>query len=270
MITDEEFEQFSELRRQQAREREYRLLKRWHELLDSILPGGRSPDEVENVRDFSRNEPILVFERLLGDDADGSRPLPDETVARLWDIGYEMGFDQHELMDDETLAAARPERRTRPGPPWNLFGGGHGPGRAIPGKREFPSRWSDETTLRHTMDVAQHPSGAVQLPNRDFRAWGERDGVLLSVLLSPIGEVLTSYPVSGEGVVQHPVHRLAEGLMPLLRNLLESVAAPSAGEPRCSMDELLAVGEWPHLILSLEALGADERTVAELRELAGL
>jgi len=124
--------------------------------------------------------------------------------------------------------------------------------------------------LQHTMDVAQHPSGAVQLPNRDFRAWGERDGVLLSVLLSPIGEVLTSYPVSGEGVVQHPVHQRAEGLMALLGNLLASVTAPSAEEPRRSMDELLAVGEWPHLILSLEALGTEERTVAELRELAGL
>jgi len=270
MITDEEFEQYGELRRQQAREREYRLLKRWGDLLDSILPGGRAPDEVEHVRNLADNEPVLVFESLLGDDADGSCPLPDETVARLWDIGYEMGFEPHELMNDETLAAARPERRTRPGPPWNLFGGGHGPGRAIPGKREFPSRWSDETTLRHIMDVAQHPSGAVQLPNRDFRAWGERDGVLLSVLLSPIGEVLTSYPVSGAGVVQHPVHERAEGLMPLLRNLLESVAAPSAEEPRCSMDELLAVGEWPHLILSMEALGADEPTIVELRELAGL
>jgi hypothetical protein len=270
MITDAEMEQFRELRRQQERDREYRLLRRWHDLLDSILPSGRTPEEVESFLHMARNEPVVAFASLLHADALGSAPLPDETVAQLWDVGYEMEFEPHELLSDEVLAAARPERRTRPGPPWNLFGGGHGPGRAIPGKREFPSRWSDETTLRHTMDVAQHPSGAVQLPNRDFRAWGERDGVLLSVLLSPIGEVLTSYPVSGEGVVQHPVHRLAEGLMPLLRNLLESVTAPSAGEPRCSMDELLAVGEWPHLILSLEALGADERTVAELRELAGL
>lgn len=270
MITDAEMEQFDELRRQQQCDRENRLDRRWEDLLNSILPSRNTPEEVESFMHLARNEPVIAFSDLLSADALGSDPLPDETVAQLWEVGYEMGFEQHELLSDKVLAAARPERRTRPGPPWNLFGGGHGPGQAIPGKRAFPSRWSDETTLRHTMDVAQHPSGAVQLPNRDFRAWGERDGVLLSVLLSPLGEVLTSYPVSGEGVVQHPVHQLAEGLMPLLRNLVDSVTARSADEPRCSMDELLAVGEWPHLILSLEALGADERTIPELRELAGL
>nr|MDQ3611876.1 hypothetical protein [Actinomycetota bacterium] len=240
MMTDEEVEQFRKLRRQQERDRESRLWKRWDDLLDRILPAGRTPDSVATLRSLAANDPVLALERLLYADAVGSHPLSDETVAELWDIGYEMEYEPHELMDDKTLAAARPERRTRPRPPWNLCGGGHGPGRSVPGKREFPLRWSDETTLRHTMDVAQHPSGAVQLPNRDFRAWGERDGVLLSVLLSSTGEVLTSYPVSGEGVVQHPVHELAEGPMPLLRNMIEHVTTPSAEEPRRSMDELLA------------------------------
>lgn len=268
MVTPAEIEEFQEFCRQKDRDRERRLHERWENLVDRIHREFW-PDR-EHVQVSAANEPVLFFEELLYGDADGSLPLPDETVAELWDVGYLMGFTAQELLSDEDLAAARPERRTRPGPPWNLLGGGHGPGRAVPGKRQFPSRWSDETTLRHTMDVAQHPSGAVQLPHRDFRAWGERDGVLLSVLLSPTGEVLTSYPVSGEGVVQHPAHELAGWLMMSLQNMIDSVTPPSAEEPRFSLDELMAVGEWPHLIRALEILGAEEARLAELRELAGL
>lgn len=268
MVTAAEVEEFREFCRQKERDRERRLDERWHALVDHIHRE-YWPDR-EYVQVSAANEPVLFFEALLGEDADGSLPLPDETVAELWDVGYQMGFKAHELLSDEDLAAARPERRTRPAPPWNLLGGGHGPDRAVPGKRQFPSRWSDETTLRHTMDVAQHPSGAVQLPHRDFRAWGERDGVLLSVLISPTGEVLTSYPVSGEGVVQHPVHELAGWLIMSLQNMIDSVTSPSAEEPRFSLDELMAVGEWPHLILALEILGAKETSLAAVRELAGL
>lgn len=251
-------------------EDEYPLHTELTRILEGVTPS-LSAKDAKYFWETLGNHDGLLISNLLYDDTLGDNPLPDELVARLWELGFAMGYDADFLVEDDTLAKARPERRVRPTlPRLPLAGGGHGPGRAIPGKREFPQRWDDDTTMQHTMDVSMQPSGAVPLPHGGFRAWGERDGVLLAVLVSSEGELLTSYPVSGEGVQQNDVDGQATPPLDVLQGLLDRIVADSADEPRRSLDELMAVGEWPHVILALEALGADERTVADLRPLAGL
>ena len=112
------------------------------------------------------------------------------------------------------------------------------------------------------MEVARSPEGARKLPTGDWRAWGTRGGVRLSVLLDGDGQVLTSYPVDGPGVVQNPLDSWRTE--PVAR--LQAVLAATAPEDE-ALSELLAVGEWPHVVRSLQALGVE---LDELAQLAGL
>ncbi|MEP0873680.1 DUF4114 domain-containing protein [Trichocoleus desertorum AS-A10] len=87
-------------------------------------------------------------------------------------------------------------------------GGGHGPGRNISGKSEFPSRWSDEQSVNNIYDVLKDPlstwrqqtgsPGAKYTRNGDPVRWtveGHRDGIDIRVVVEPDGEgIITAYP----------------------------------------------------------------------------
>jgi hypothetical protein len=215
------------------------------------------------------NEPEIAIRILLYRDAIAEAALPDAVVERLWQIGYELGADAELLMPRSTLADARPGRRTRPPEPvrYPLKGGGHGPGRGIPGKTEFPARWSDADTTEAFMSVATEPGGAVQQPDGTFRAWGVRDGVDLRVIVTELGHVQSAYPVAGEGVVTNPLDDLRRPYVERLQALAD--AAPLNNDARAGVAELMAVGEWDQVVLHLRAVMASEELDA-LAASAGL
>ena len=245
-----------------------------------IAEARSTPDWLaESLRSDVYNEPGEAVGWLLGSYISGSWDLSQDDVDRLWALGRWAGYRHEQLVGDGVLARAAPGRGIRPPEPPGLTplleGGGHGPGRAKPGKREFPATWTDDDTIRRTMDIARHPSLTVKLPSGDFRAAGERDGVQMSVLVAPTGHVLTSYPVSGDAVVQNPLDQERAPHIERLQSLLDELVPPSEQEPRRSLDELMAVGEWPHVIASLRALDVpvtDEQREALSRfaQLAGL
>lgn len=80
-------------------------------------------------------------------------------------------------------------------------GGGHGPGRGIPGKSEFPSRWSDRQVIRYISDIIKDPrSRWTRQPGNPPIRWrieGTRDGVNIRVIVEPQGEgVITAFPTN--------------------------------------------------------------------------
>jgi len=89
-------------------------------------------------------------------------------------------------------------------------GGGHGPGRGISGKTEYPSDWSDEDVIRRTLDVATHPDSTwtIQKGNADtgytkkgelarWKVEGTREGIDMRVGVEPAGKgIITSFPTN--------------------------------------------------------------------------
>lgn len=239
-------------------------LARWDRLVEGLRGGRPGLDDawLDEVHEQGVQEPMLGVGNLLGGHEQGFFDLTPEEEDELWELAAEEELSDDEVMNSWVRARSvrdRPVRRVRAKRP--LRGGGHGSGRGLPGKSEFPSSWSDDETIARTMDVARHPSGAVELPSGDFRAEGERGRVLLAVLVSPEGDVLTSYPVRGDGVVQNPLSPEQEPLVQRLRALVEQVPP---GAARDALEELLDVGEWPHVLASLRALGADPRELDAL------
>ena len=87
-------------------------------------------------------------------------------------------------------------------------GGGHGHGRGIPGKSEFPEGWSDDDILASIEDVTSNPSskweqltgkpGATHTRKGEPVRWsaeGTRNGLKIRVIVEPDGEgVISAYP----------------------------------------------------------------------------
>lgn len=219
---------------------------------------------------------------LLREHVLGAWDLEPDEVAHLWFIGRAMGGRREELLSDEDLRDAAPGRGHRPADPpgrWVqsvlLSGGAHGSGRGAPGKSEFPEQWDDDDTMALCLDVAQRPAAAVALPSGDFRASGEREGVQLGVVVSPDGELLTAYPVRGDGVVHNPLEEAQRPAVAVLGALLDELGLQPGEEPRISFDELITAGEWPHVITSLLAMEVEwshqQRVdLAELAEVSDL
>lgn len=246
-------------------------LERWHRLLDGLRD--RLPeDELEDSRYAGTQEPFYGIGGVLGGHEQGMWDLTPEEEDELWELASLMQCRDDELMNDDVRAASirsRPIRKVRDRFP--LRGGGHGARTGLPGKRVFPARWSDDTAIEHTMDVARAPDSAVRLPTGEWLAHGERNGVRLAVIVDPDGDVLTAYPVHGPGVMQNPVDALSVGAIDRLRGLMDAVL-PAEHEARPALDELHAVGEWPYVIAALRTLDLDmsNEQRAELIELAGL
>jgi hypothetical protein len=250
------------------------LLRRW----DALLAGLRdrlSAEELAEIDEEAAHDASLGIATLLGGHEKGLHELTPGEEAELWDLAAEWECRDQDVMNDDVRAASvrnRPVPMVRPKHP--LRGGGHGARSGKPGKHAFPGRWSDDEAVAHAMDVARAPSDAVQLPTGEFVAHGERDGVLLGVVVSPAGEVLTGYPVHGPGVKQQPMDEHRGPAAQRLRDLLQAVL-PKDHELRALLDELQEVGEWPYVVATLRtldlALTDEQRTeLAQLAYLADL
>jgi hypothetical protein len=85
-------------------------------------------------------------------------------------------------------------------------GGGHGPGRGISGKSEFPATLSDDEIIvgieAIANDPVSYPGGAIpSMPGR-FKIRGLIKGITTTVIVDPhAGEVITAWP---EGVSRNP------------------------------------------------------------------
>jgi hypothetical protein len=85
-------------------------------------------------------------------------------------------------------------------------GGGHGPGRGISGKSEFPSALTDQEIITGieviANDPASYPGGAIPTSAGRFRIAGSIQGVRTVVVVEPsANEVITAWP---EGVPRNP------------------------------------------------------------------
>ncbi len=89
-------------------------------------------------------------------------------------------------------------------------GGGHGPGRGISGKSEFPAAWSDEQTINYISEVLKDPNsiwfqqngtpGAKYTKKGKPIIWqidGTRNGVRIRVIVEPDGRgLITAFPTN--------------------------------------------------------------------------
>ncbi|MGV9295509.1 EndoU domain-containing protein [Amycolatopsis sp. NPDC003676] len=133
-------------------------------------------------------------------------------------------------------------------------GGGHRPGRGLPGKTEFPVRWSEEQIFDFVEDIARHPldSQVVELPDGTFHLWDLRDGVQFGVVLDADGEILAAFPEWGPGVMKNPTdvegaaapgrpwREFFGGLETLVEAVLDRVEPWSY-----SVRRFFHAGEWP-------------------------
>src|SRR5213594_2729743 len=81
-------------------------------------------------------------------------------------------------------------------------GGGHGPGRGISGKSEFPATFSDDEIIMGiealANDPGSYPAGRIPTGTGRFKLTGNFKGVKTTVIAEPAaGEVITAWP---EGV----------------------------------------------------------------------
>lgn len=80
-------------------------------------------------------------------------------------------------------------------------GGGHGAGRGIPGKSEFPARWTDRQVIRYISDIIKDPNSRwIKQPGRPPNRWrieGTRDGINIRIIVEPQGQgVITAFPTN--------------------------------------------------------------------------
>lgn len=89
-------------------------------------------------------------------------------------------------------------------------GGGHGSGRGISGKSEFPASWSDEQIINYISEVIQDPNSKwVQETGKPgakytsagkpvrWRIEGTRDSVNIMVIVEPDGRgIITAFPTN--------------------------------------------------------------------------
>jgi hypothetical protein len=88
----------------------------------------------------------------------------------------------------------------------HAYGGGEpstAPNGRFRPKSEFPPEWSDERILTNASDVATDPAAYASANNPNNPAsganrvfFGIRDGVLMQVVVSPTGRIVTAYPVN--------------------------------------------------------------------------
>jgi hypothetical protein len=85
-------------------------------------------------------------------------------------------------------------------------GGGHGPGRGISGKSEFPTSLTDDEIIAGVElianDPASYPGGVIPTNPGHFKIAGQIKGVKTTVIVDPAaGAVITAWP---EGVPRNP------------------------------------------------------------------
>lgn len=78
-------------------------------------------------------------------------------------------------------------------------GGGHGAGRGIPGKSEFPSGWSDDRVIHEISDIATDPTRIGSSPNRVGYVTTTRsaNGIDIKVVYDTVNKrIVTGYPTN--------------------------------------------------------------------------
>lgn len=85
-------------------------------------------------------------------------------------------------------------------------GGGHGPGRMIPGKSEFPTTLTDDEIIMGVEAIANdptsYPGGVIPQTVGRFKIGGDIKGTRTIVIVNPTAaEVITAWP---EGVPRNP------------------------------------------------------------------
>jgi hypothetical protein len=111
------------------------------------------------------------------------------------------------------VVGAHPEPGTIAAPPGRqihiLYGddegmGGHIYDSGMPGKTVFPEDWDEQKIISEIEDVANHPDGIpAEQSNGSYVVTGTRDGVDISVIVKPDGEIATAYPTGGQGVARN-------------------------------------------------------------------
>lgn len=76
-------------------------------------------------------------------------------------------------------------------------GGGHGAGRGISGKSEFPRGWSDNKVIDAISDIATDPNASRSI-GRGGRTVveGVRGGINIRVIVGKDGEIVTGFPTN--------------------------------------------------------------------------
>ena len=85
-------------------------------------------------------------------------------------------------------------------------GGGHGPGRRISGKSEFPATLTDDEIIAGiealANDPANYPGGSIPATPGRYKISGSIKGVKTTVIVAPAtNEVITGWP---EGIPRNP------------------------------------------------------------------
>jgi hypothetical protein len=140
---------------------------------------------------------------------EGDRGIPgDEDRRPKGGRPERSGWDAVDADSRPALDALRmtPERKTHilDG---DAYGGGHRHGTGRPGKTEFPASWDDEKIVGTILDAAKRPDSppVYQHWNDRWLGAGTRDGVEVSVIVLPSGEVWTAWPEEGgPGVIRNP------------------------------------------------------------------
>lgn len=158
------------------------------------------------TRVLSTEARILNTEsKLVGTEA---RTLSSEVRAEEGVL--QQGIVQKGGGNRQYVDLASPERRVHILDGDGPNSGGHGPGRGISGKSEFPADWTDDQVMHNISDVATDPNASwVQQTGRvgekftnagdpvRFRVEGVRDGVKIRAIVEPYegGEgIVTGFP----------------------------------------------------------------------------
>jgi len=170
-----------------------------------------SGDDLERITDSRERPP-----KHGPSHADGAGPGPEIVETRTRAEYYHAlraAVDQPRSAWDDIAAATRPpldalrvpvERATHilDG---DATGGGHRPGTGAPGKTEFPAHWDDDTILNAITAVAHSPHDVHRQWNQRWKARGEFDNVLISVIVEADGRIWTAWPEEGgPGVARNP------------------------------------------------------------------
>jgi Bacterial EndoU nuclease len=79
-------------------------------------------------------------------------------------------------------------------------GGGHGPGRGVPGKSEFPAILTDDQIIAGIENIANdpvnYPRGVIPTVPGRLKIVGQINGVATVVIVDPLaGDVITAWPL---------------------------------------------------------------------------
>jgi hypothetical protein len=157
---------------------------------------GKTPDRTEHYETLQAADQQQTSKDGYPERASDVRP------SSAWDEVSEEDRAKRPGPDSLCLSPAR-AMHILDGDQW---GGGHRPGTGRPEKTEFPASWDDSRIVGHITDVARSPDvPPVLQPNHRWRATGQRDGVGITVIVQPEGEIWAARPDEGSPrVIRNP------------------------------------------------------------------